>query len=142
MNIVQFIPDHAEYIIQHGQNKGAPNRAHVVGKISHQGFAWTGLKNGFPVGSAGIIPMWDGTAEAWVLASERVHENPFRFAKTVKSIFNELVIEHGLHRIQAAVRADWPEAQRFAEFMGVENEGLMRKFGQDKTDYIRYARVL
>ena len=76
------------------------------------------------------------------MASERVHENPFRFAKTVKSIFNELVIEHGLHRIQAAVRADWPEAQRFAEFMGFENEGLMRKFGQDKTDYIRYARVL
>ena len=74
MNIVQFIPDHAEYIISHGQNKGAPERANVIGKFSHQGLAWTGLKNGFPIGSAGIIPMWDGAAEAWVLASNRVHE--------------------------------------------------------------------
>ena len=48
MNIVQFIPDHAEYIISHGQNKGAPERANVIGKFSHQGLAWTGLKNGFP----------------------------------------------------------------------------------------------
>ena len=56
MNIVQFIPDHAEHIISHGQNKGAPERANVIGKFSHQGLAWTGLKNGFPIGSAGIIP--------------------------------------------------------------------------------------
>ena len=49
MNIVQFIPDHAEYIISHGQNKGAPERANVIGKFSHQGLAWTGLKNGFPI---------------------------------------------------------------------------------------------
>ena len=45
-------------------------------------------------------------------------------------------------RIQAAVRADWPEAQRFAEFLGLENEGLMRKYGPDGSDYFRFAKVL
>jgi hypothetical protein len=30
---------------------------------------------------------------------------------------------------------------RFIGWLGFENEGLMRKFGLDGTDYYRYARV-
>ena len=52
-----------------------------------------------------------------------------------------IIKEQELVRIQAAVRADWPEAQRFAEFLGLENEGLMRKYGPDGSDYFRFAKV-
>ena len=53
----------------------------------------------------------------------------------------EVVLEHRLVRLQTAVRTDWPQAQRFAQFFGLENEGLMKKYGPDGTDYFRYSRV-
>ena len=30
---------------------------------------------------------------------------------------------------------------RFAEFLGFKNEGLMRGYGPDKSDYYRMAKV-
>jgi hypothetical protein len=42
--------------------------------------------------------------------------------------------------VQAACRANWPEALRFAKFMGFKEEGLMKKYGQQGEDFIRVAK--
>jgi RimJ/RimL family protein N-acetyltransferase len=39
------------------------------------------------------------------------------------------------------VHVDDDRAYRFAEWLGFENEGIMRKYGVDGGDYYRMARV-
>jgi RimJ/RimL family protein N-acetyltransferase len=53
------------------------------------------------------------------------------------SVFNDL----GMRRVQGAVSVNWEEAARFAHYMGFEEEGVMRKYGPDGSDYIRVAWV-
>jgi RimJ/RimL family protein N-acetyltransferase len=62
--------------------------------------------------------------------------------KAIRARFDDIIEANNIHRVQAACRADWPEAVRFAEFLGFENEGLMRSYGVDGRDYFRYARVI
>jgi RimJ/RimL family protein N-acetyltransferase len=47
-----------------------------------------------------------------------------------------------LWRVQASVHANDEKAYRFADWCGFEEEGLMRMFGPDKSDYYRFARVV
>ena len=43
--------------------------------------------------------------------------------------------------MHANVKADWMEAIRFAEFLGFEKEGLMKKFGPEGSDYLVMGRI-
>jgi len=45
-----------------------------------------------------------------------------------------------LWRIQASVSASDTKALRFASWLGFEDEGLMKKYGPDGSDYRRVAR--
>jgi RimJ/RimL family protein N-acetyltransferase len=49
--------------------------------------------------------------------------------------------DNDLQRIQASVHANDKQAIRYVEWLGFENEGLMKKFGPDGSDYYRFARV-
>jgi RimJ/RimL family protein N-acetyltransferase len=46
-----------------------------------------------------------------------------------------------LKRIQASVHTNDQQAIRYVEWLGFENEGLMKKYGPDGSDYYRFARV-
>ena len=50
--------------------------------------------------------------------------------------------DNDLWRIQASVHTTDEQSIKFAEWMGFENEGLMKKFGPDGADYYRFARVV
>ena len=49
--------------------------------------------------------------------------------------------ENNIVRVQTAIRKDFQQGHRFAEWLGLENEGLMKKFGFDGSDQYRYARI-
>jgi RimJ/RimL family protein N-acetyltransferase len=49
--------------------------------------------------------------------------------------------EAQVQRVQASVHAEDGQAVRFARWLGFENEGLMKKYGPDGSDYYRMARV-
>ena len=66
---------------------------------------------------------------------------PVTLARILYDTFYEWVEHKELWRVQANVRADWPLAIRFARFIGMEREGLMKKFGPEQADYFRYAWV-
>ena len=40
-----------------------------------------------------------------------------------------------------AVKANFNMGLRFAEFLGLKNEGLMIAYGPDKSDYLRMAKI-
>jgi|TARA_R110001592_G_scaffold211878_1_gene463974 hypothetical protein len=145
MIIVDYKPEHARDILAGEMNKGAPKHIgqfrNFADNLNTPGTAFTALDNGYLIACAGIIPLWSGVGEAWFLASERLHDYSKPIIKAVTKDFKKIIEEHEFKRVQAAVRTDWPEAQRFSRFLGFKQEGLMEKFGPDGSDYYRVARI-
>ncbi len=120
--------------IRDGDGFGVPPEDEV-------GFGWTMKKAGRPIGCGGFLDIGQGIGLVWVMLSDEVRGHGVklcRFARTATEIAFE---EMGWHRIQAAVRCDRPEYQRWARMMGFECEGRLRKAAPDKTDLYLYARV-
>ena len=53
----------------------------------------------------------------------------------------ELSKENNIKRVQTAVRADFKIGLKFASWLGLQNEGLMKHYGFDGSDHFRYARI-
>jgi len=62
-------------------------------------------------------------------------------AKAIKKDFARVAKEHNIKRVQTAIRKDFTQGQRFAEWLGLENEGLMKHYGFDGSDQYMYARI-
>ena len=105
------------------------------------GLSYTLLFNNNPVIAGGIIPIWDGVAEGWVMSSKRVFEHKIRAASAVKKRLDYLCINNNIRRLQTSVKEEFKTGVRFAEWLGLEKEGLMRKYGLDGTNYWRMAKI-
>ncbi len=53
----------------------------------------------------------------------------------------EVAKENNIKRVQTAVRVDFDKGLRFAKWLGLENEGLMKHYGFDDSHQYRYARI-
>ena len=105
------------------------------------GLSYTLLFNNNPVIAGGIIPIWDGVAEGWVMSSKRVFEHKIRAASAVKKRLDYLCINNNIRRLQTTVKEEFKTGVRFAEWLGLEKEGLMRYYGLDGTNYWRMAKI-
>ena len=62
-------------------------------------------------------------------------------AKAIKKDFAKVARKYNIKRVQTAVRSDFDKGIRFAKWLGLENEGLMKHYGFDGSDQYRYARI-
>ena len=85
--------------------------------------------------------IWGSVAEGWVIGTQDVWNYPLSVAKAIKKDFAKVARQHNITRVQTAILKDFPHGQKFAEWLGLENEGLMKKYGFDGSDQYRYARV-
>jgi hypothetical protein len=76
-----------------------------------------------------------------VLATSKVWNHPLIIARAIKKNFARLAKENKIKRVQTAVRADFKTGLKFAKWLGLENEGLMKHYGFDGSDHYRYARI-
>ena len=105
------------------------------------GLAFTLLDDNVPICSGGIIPTWLGSAQGWVISSKRIFRNKIKASRLIKERTDLLCANNKIWRLQTAVKANFKTGIRFAEFLGFKNEGLMRAYGPDKTDYYLMARI-
>ena len=105
------------------------------------GLSFTLLDDNKPVCSGGIIPTWLGNAEGWVISSKRIFKNKIKAARLIKKRTDLLCANNKIWRLQTTVKADFKIGFRFAQFLGFKNEGLMKAYGPDRTDYYRMARI-
>lgn len=110
-------------------------------ELEQPGLAFTGLIEKKPIFAAGMKPIWKGVAEGWVLATSDVWKHPILVARAIKKDFARLAKEYGLWRVQTAVRSNFEMGLKFAKWLGLQDEGIMRKYGFDGTDHNRYARI-
>ena len=103
---------------------------------------YTGIEDDKILACGGVHKMWEGVGEAWLIVGKEGYDKPRTVGKYTSYIFQHILEEHGLFRIQASVSAIDERANRYAQWLGFEKEGIMRKYAPDGSDYIRYARVI
>jgi len=141
-----FEPDHAKKIISYGMNSklmeiDAGFEDNHIYNYSTEGNAYTMFVNGKPVFSIGIVVLWSGVAEGWVLASQNIFELKFLAAKTMKELTDDMCKKNKIKRLQTSVKADFKLGVRFATWLGLEIEGLKKSYGPDGSDYYQLGKI-
>tara|TARA_R110002073_G_scaffold45289_1_gene124917 strand:+ start:562 stop:1005 length:444 start_codon:yes stop_codon:yes gene_type:complete len=140
---VPFLAEHATAVLEAGILLDEGQDWTAQAKIMEEAGSCVTLldENSEPVLCMGVITIWKGCGEAWLLGSNKMSKHPIAIARAIKEVFFEYVEHKGFWRVQSNVRCDWPLAIKFIKFMGMEKEGLMKKFGPEEADYYRFAWV-
>ena len=56
--------------------------------------------NGNPVFACGIVVLWDGVAECWVMASQNIYDMKFLAARTILDLQDKLCKKNKIIRIK------------------------------------------
>ena len=141
-----FLPEHADKIIAIGLNDklmeiDASYKDNRICDHSQPGNAYTMFVNGKPVFACGIVVLWDGVAECWVMASQNIYEMKFLAARTILDLQDKLCKQNKIRRLQTSVKADFKLGLRFATWCGLEVEGLKKKYGPDGSDYYQLGKI-
>ncbi len=145
INIVKYKGEHGQYIMKQQMNHQLMDKDMEfegdANNLVQDNLAFTGLLDGKPIFAAGMKIIWSGVAEGWVLATKDVLDHPIAVAKAIKKDFARIAKENNINRVQSAIRANYTTGLKFAKWLGLEEEGLMRKFGFDGSDQYMYARL-
>ena len=144
--IVPFENKHANQILEQGLNSDVlelkPEHRKYAYFLKEIGMSFTGLVNDKPIAAGGVFHLWDGVAEGWVLATKEIYKYPIFCAKHIKRRTEIIIKANNIKRLQTSVKADCDVAVRFAKWMGLKEEGLMKSYGPDGSDFIRFAKVI
>jgi len=148
LHIVPYTKEHGQFILSCQMNhKVLEADRHYINvegdakNLEQDHLAFTGIVNNNPIFAAGMKIIWGQVAEGWVIASNEMWKHPLGVAKAIKKDFARVAKQHNIKRVQSAIRKDFKQGLRFAEWLGLEREGLMKKFGFDGTDQYMYARI-
>ena len=108
---------------------------------SQPGNAYTMWVDDKPVFSFGMVILWKGVAEGWVMASQNIFDVKFLAAKTITSMMINHCKKNKIKRLQTSVKAEFKQGIRFATWLGMEIEGLKKNYGPDGSDYYQLARI-
>ena len=144
--IKAFRKIHADQIVSYGMNDKLMEID--AGYKDNRLCNYTKSENGFtmfidskPIFAIGIVLLWDGVAEGWVLANQNVYEIKYLAAKTMKELTEEMCQRNKIKRLQTSVKAEFKLGVRFATWLGLEIEGLKKNYGPDGSDYYQLARI-
>ena len=144
--IVPFENKHANQILEQGLNSDVlelkPEHRKYAYFLKEIGMSFTGLVNNKPIAAGGVFHLWDGVAEGWVLATKEIYKYPIFCAKHIKRRTEIIIKANNIKRLQTSVKADCDVAVRIAKWMGLKEEGLMKSYGPDGSDFIRFAKVI
>ncbi|MGA1762773.1 MAG: hypothetical protein ACO397_06220 [Gammaproteobacteria bacterium] len=123
--------------------KYIPNYESYLAKNTIHNASYTGLYFGSPVVSFGLLNIFPGVAEAWLIPSKELNllKVALPFHKATKAFFANAFRLFNLRRIQCTVDISNKDALKWIETMLFTREGIMKKFGPEGTDYVMYSRI-
>ena len=139
LSLQQFEVRHAEQAM--GGEEPVRDFFSYVAQMRVQGMSWSAEIDGQIVVSAGLVPLWPGVAEAWMIPSEGVDQHRIAVARKLRKMLHGVMLQRGIYRAQANIHHNFERAIRLAEWLGFSNEGRMRRFGIEGADYFRFAKV-
>ena len=148
LHITPYTKEHGQFILSCQMNhkilEADSEYIKVMGdaqNLEQDHLAFTGIVNHKPIFAAGMKIIWGQVAEGWVIATNEMWNHPLGVAKAIKKDFARVTKEHNIQRVQTGIRKDFKEGIRFAEWLGLEREGLMKNWGFDGSDQYLYARI-
>lgn len=90
----------------------------------------------------GGVYIWDGVYETYLFPSTRFKSRALGCIRVMIKVINSMIDKLKIHRLQTIIPVLNSRDKRWIEWMGFKAEGIMYKFGPDKIDYYRYARVM
>ena len=103
---------------------------------------YTGLVDGKIMGVGGVIVLWEGVGEAWLILSKDILEMKIATYLCIKEMVERMISECNLRRIQAVIRTDYPQAIKMIEALGFKREGLLEEYLPDKCNAFMYAKLI
>jgi hypothetical protein len=91
-------------------------------------------------GIGGVIPLWPGVGEMWLLITEQGKKSPVSLLKDSKWFIEYLLEKEGYHRLQCSIVCEFVSAHRFISACGFVPEGIMADYGPNKEHFTRYVR--
>jgi len=138
-SIEKFTSAHADIILNNGEKENASVEYDTKSLQCED--SWTGFYKGEPIVSGGIIELWKGVADIWLIIADNSTKHKFFLIKNIKRHLENTIAQRQYVRIQATVREDFKIGMKFAELFGMKQEGLMEKYGLDGKNYFRYVRI-
>ena len=120
-----------------------PNYETYLAKITIHNAAYTGFYFGKPVVSFGLLNMFPGVAEAWLIPSKELNniKVALPFHRATKAFFDNAFHLFNLRRIECTVDVTNKDALKWIETMLFTKDGIKQKFGPDGHDYAMYSRL-
>lgn len=145
MIAINYEPDHLRQLMSGPLNSGAPENIGYMTDYAEQlqqpDWSYSVVHNNDLVLCCGIVPMWRGVGEVWFIAGQMIHKHKIPFIRFAREKMEEVIEANDLWRVQGVCKVGWPAALRFAQFMGFEEEGVMRRYGPEGADYYRISWV-
>ena len=110
---------------------------YIAGLAAHP--AYCAFYDGELVGAGGVIIPYRGVGEAWAMVLPGARACARDFHKAVKRGLRSIISEHGLHRVEAGVLADFVAGKQWAIRLGFKPEALRRMAGPNKENIITFA---
>ena len=88
----------------------------------------------------GFLPLWPGVIACWMIPSNNVKIAALSACKVIKGYVDAIIEREDCHRVQTTSPDDEFHA-RWMKFLGMENEGVLRKYTPEQDDHCMYARV-
>lgn len=109
--------------------------------MARLGYAYTGALAGKPMCCFGVIKLWPGVAEMWLIPDANLTTVARPFHRATKAFFDICMVELQLVRLQVTVHTLNVSADKWVKRLHFIEEGVLRRFGPEGADYIMYARL-
>ena len=107
-------------------------------KAKTQGPCLTLMEGEEAIACGGIVMLLAATAEIWLRLSRKAGPHAVR---ELRAQMYRWIESLRLNRLQASGPTTWKELPRFLEWLGMQSEGILRKYGPNGEDYFMYSWV-
>jgi RimJ/RimL family protein N-acetyltransferase len=144
--LLPFEPEHLEQIDLRPFDKqvimGSPGAMEIMQFQALSGLAYTGFdKNGKIIMIGGVTIVRQSVGGGWVLTSELLVKYKVWAHRTIRDILDASLKIHSLHRIEGLILEDHKISCKWAERLGFQSEGFLRKYDSLGNNYYMYSRV-
>jgi hypothetical protein len=87
----------------------------------------------------GFVPRHPGICTAYAYGTDDFPSVALSLTKYALRVMKPALLASGFHRLECESRHDHHSAHRWLESMGFEREGILRRYGTDGSDYIKFG---
>lgn len=141
--LTRYEPAHAEKLLMGGVVATewlTMRRSHLVSLDA--GDAVTLMLDGKPIACFGVLRIWPGFGEAWLILGEKAKQHVKSVYRAIKASLTFIVLAGTYHRIQCTVLETFPAGNRLATHLGFTLEHPIREAGPNKENLNLYTILI